>query len=62
MPHMKPLRFDTVPADIQERFRHYQEYPGLHAEQHPDHGAPARHRAGIHGTQPGSCFMRVRVA
>ena len=29
MPHMRPLDFDTVPQDIQERFNHYQETRGF---------------------------------
>ena len=29
MPHMKPLPFDAVPEDIQERFTHYRETRGF---------------------------------
>ena len=29
MPHMKPLPFDTVPEDIQERFTHYKKTRGF---------------------------------
>lgn len=29
MPHMKPLAFDSVPEDIQERFVHYKETRGF---------------------------------
>ncbi len=29
MPHMKPLPFDSVPEDIQERFLHYKETRGF---------------------------------
>lgn len=29
MPHMRPLDFDTVPQDIQERFTHYRETRGF---------------------------------
>ena len=29
MPHMRPLDFDTVPGDIQERFLHYKETRGF---------------------------------
>ena len=29
MPHMNPLPFDSVPADIQERFTHYKETRGF---------------------------------
>jgi len=29
MPHMQPLPFDSVPADIQERFTHYKETRGF---------------------------------